>query len=346
MDQHQQGLPEQGDDPQKESEAVPATSGIQPDGTFTFPPKPELEQKKKRNVWLRSLTSLGLYLLLGYVLFNGQIIFLLILTAVVIIHELGHFVAMKLYDYRELGIFFIPLIGAYASGTKQETSQKQSSVILLAGPMPGILAGMILYLVLEGKGIADMNDVYLQGIASIFIYLNLLNLIPVYPLDGGQLLNRLFLDEHHIISRVFVFLSSALMVWLAIRIHFYALLVFPAMILYRLYTDIVNDRLVARIEAEGVDLTKSYEEITDEEYWKIRNAVIRHHPDLAHIPPAPPYTYADREDKVIVTLQSLLQRSIILDLPLAGKMLIIILWIACFVAPFWLGIEFPFFRRF
>ncbi|MBS1577257.1 MAG: hypothetical protein JST09_18310, partial [Bacteroidetes bacterium] len=78
---------------------------------FTYPSKPELEENKnKANAWLRSLSSLVLYFLIGYFFFNRNWILVLILTAVVVIHEMGHFLAMKLYKYTELGIFFIPLL--------------------------------------------------------------------------------------------------------------------------------------------------------------------------------------------------------------------------------------------
>jgi len=107
-------------------------------------PKPELEEpKSSRYVWLKSLGSLGFFLVIGYFFFrrytgdsNSAIALVIVLTVVVVFHELGHFVAMKIYKYRELGMFFIPLLGAYVSGKKQEVSQKQSAIILLAGPVP------------------------------------------------------------------------------------------------------------------------------------------------------------------------------------------------------------------
>ena len=90
-------------------------------------PKPELEEpKRKPNVWLKSLGSLAFFLVIGYFFFRQNWTLVLILTAVVVFHELGHFTAMKIYNYQELGIFFIPLLGAYVSGKKQEVSQKQS----------------------------------------------------------------------------------------------------------------------------------------------------------------------------------------------------------------------------
>src|SRR6476660_10530323 len=81
-----------------------------------IPPKPCAEEpKSKLNIWTRSATSLALYLVLGYYIFHSFEMLLLI-TAIVMFHELGHFFAMKSFRYKDLGIFFIPLLGAYVSG--------------------------------------------------------------------------------------------------------------------------------------------------------------------------------------------------------------------------------------
>ncbi|HEU4575841.1 MAG TPA: site-2 protease family protein [Chitinophagaceae bacterium] len=312
------------------------SAGDQPAGDTSefnsFPPKPFLEENKnKTNVWLKSISSLALYLVIGYLFFNRDWLLVLVLTGVVVFHEMGHFLAMKLYRYKELGIFFIPLLGAYASGSKHEVSQKQSAVIILAGPVPGIVLGVLFYFISLHSG-----SYMLERVAWILIFLNLLNLLPVYPLDGGQLLNRLFLNESQLIASIFIIVSCAAMAWFAWSIRFYPLLLFPAMILFRMFGDLQQEKLIKKIEAEGVDLNTSYEDITDEQYWTIRQALIKHHPDLKDIPSAPPYSYADREDKVIMTMQSLLQRTLVMDLSIAGKLLILLIWIACFVLPFFL----------
>src|SRR5258708_7021452 len=174
-----------------------------------YPPKPSPEDKKG-NVLLRSLMSLALYLVIGYYFFQSNWMLLLILTAIVIFHELGHFIAMKIYNYKDLGIFFIPLLGAYASGTKREISQKQSVIILLAGPLPGIIVGLGIYFFYHSQNAASINGTpFPQWVSFFLIVLNVLNLLPIYPLDGGQLLNRLFLDESKLISKIFVVLSAS-----------------------------------------------------------------------------------------------------------------------------------------
>src|SRR5688500_17973675 len=141
---------------------------------IAYPPK-YYKEEQPANIWLRSLTSLALYLILDYYIFPSYIMLLLI-TAIVIFHELGHFFAMKYYRYSDLGIFFIPLLGAYVSGTKRKVSQKQSAIILLAGPLPGIILGIILYLADQNSSGMYLFDISVSRIALLLIILNLINL--------------------------------------------------------------------------------------------------------------------------------------------------------------------------
>ncbi|MFI5187850.1 MAG: site-2 protease family protein [Chitinophagales bacterium] len=312
--------------------------------SLVYPPKPGLENKKG-NVWVRSATSLALYLLIGYYFFSANWALLLILTGIVIFHEFGHFLAMKMFHYKELGIFFIPLLGAYASGTKREVSQKQSAIILLAGPMPGIIAGTILFLLTKDQFGAMSFQTYslLRNTAALLIFLNVLNLLPIYPLDGGQLLNRLFLDESRIIGKIFVILSAMALGYFALAIQFYPLLVFPAMMLYRLRSDTKFDELTKKVEKNGINLEKTYEEISDEDYWKIRNILIENnYTTLRNVNPAPPYEYSIHEDRVVSVIENLLQRTITQDLSWLGKLIVILVWTGSFAVPFLLNMDLPF----
>ncbi len=322
----------------------PGPENREDQSSFVYPPKPE-QENKKGNVWVRSITSLALYLLIGYYFFSANWALLLILTAIVIFHEFGHFLAMKMYHYKELGIFFIPLLGAYASGTKREVSQKQSAIILLAGPMPGIIAGTILFLVTKDQ-ITEMpfyTFSLLRNTAALLIFLNVLNLLPIYPLDGGQLLNRLFLDESKIIGKIFVILSALALAYFAVRIQFYPLLVFPAMMLFRLRTDAKFDELTRKVEERGINLEKTYEDISDEDYWEIRNILIgNNYAMLRNVNPTPPYEYSAYEDRVVSAIENILQRTIIQDLSWVGKIVIILVWAGSFATPFLLNMDLPF----
>lgn len=327
-----ENYPEPLQEPNPENQSSPAE-------VFVFPPKPPAEEPKSRaNVWLRSISSLALYLAIGYFFFNQDWTLVLVLTGVVVFHELGHFFAMKMYNYTDLGIFFIPLVGAYASGKKQEVSQLQSSVILLAGPVPGIILGVILQLTAD----QITSDYYQQDllikISWILIFLNLLNLLPIYPLDGGQLLNRLFLDSSQIISKIFLLLSIGAMTWFAlfgvIKPFGYALLIIPFFLLTRMISDSHFEKLTKKVEDEGFDLNTTYEEISDENYWKVRNILVRNHSSLKDVAEAPPYVYSHKEEQIRHLMQNLLQRTIMQDMTIGGKIIIILVWVACFAIPF------------
>jgi stage IV sporulation protein FB len=314
------------------------TPNIQ-EAPLIYPPKYQ-KQENPASIWLRSILSLALYLVLGYYVFPSYITLLLI-TAIVVIHELGHFAAMKFFRYKDLGIFFIPLLGAYVSGTKREVSQKQSAIILLAGPLPGIVIGIIFYLLIlnnPDQYLFDHDSLRFEVVGFWFIFLNLINLLPIYPLDGGQLLNRVFLDEESWIGKIFVILSAALMVWIALKVS-YILLIFPVIMLLRLQTDKKFDAVEKRIEEEGINLDTSYEDMPDADYWKTRNILIKEHSSFSDIPPAPPFTYHAKEEKVMNTIQSLLHRHLIQDVSIAGKLLILVIWIAAFAAPWLVNME-------
>lgn len=262
------------------------------------------------------------------------------------IHELGHFIAMKCYRYNELGIFFIPLLGAYVSGSKREVSQLQSAVILLAGPLPGIIIGAAL-LIADQQGLGTyLLDVSSSRIGFLFIILNLINLFPIYPLDGGQLLNRVFLEEESAWSKVFVFLSAAFLCLLAIKLPFYPLLLFPAMMLLRLAGEKKVGHIEKRIEAENINTDLEYEELPDADYWKIRNILIEEHPAFKDVETSPPYEYSHKEEKIMTMVQSLLHRHLIQDVSVAGKIFIFIIWVAAIASPWLLHMDMGFFNRF
>jgi stage IV sporulation protein FB len=290
------------------------------------------KREETTNAWLRSIVSLAVYLILGYTIFHS-LPMLLLITAIIVFHELGHFFAMKFFKYKDLGIFFIPLLGAYVSGSKREVSQKESAVILLAGPLPGIIVGIICYLLSDRYPLFSIEGISLYQTSFLFIILNLINLLPVYPLDGGQLLNRVFLDEDSKLSTVFVFLSAALMCWLAWKLKFWVLLVFPFMMLIRMRTDSRYNSVEKRLEEENINADIAYEDLPDEDYWKIRNILIQQHPSFRDIPLAPPYEYHEKEEKIMTAIQGLLHRHLIQDASWLIKSLVIIVWAGAFIAP-------------
>jgi stage IV sporulation protein FB len=307
---------------------------------------PKYERKQETaNIWLRSFTSLAAYLIIGYYIFPSYKILLLI-TAIVMIHELGHFIAMKFFRYNDLGIFFIPLLGAYVSGSKREISQRQSAVILLAGPLPGIIIGSLIFLVNQQSGGHYFFGIAYDRIGMLFIILNLINLFPIYPLDGGQLLNRVFLDEESFLSKAFIILSIAALGYVSWRIYSFSgsglsfvFLLFPLMMLFRLFGEKSISNIEKKIELEGIHVDLDYDELPDKDYWRIRNILIENHPSFKDVALAPPYEYSAKEEKIMTTIQSLLHRHLIQDVSVVGKLLILLIWIGAIASPWLLKMD-------
>ncbi|MFM8710547.1 MAG: hypothetical protein ACKOC7_04640, partial [Sphingomonadales bacterium] len=235
--------------------------------------------------------------------------------------------AMRHYGYHDTGIFFIPLLGAFVSGSKRTLSQQESATIILAGPLPGILLGILAILVAR-NGTWDPSTIAVLNWAGVaLVLLNGFNLLPIYPLDGGQLLNRVFLDEESTLGRIFVLLSALLLTWLALQLKFYALLLFPILLLWRTRKDKTLKKIEAKIAAAGIDTDVDYEQLPDQDYWKIRAILIELHPRFASLDPATD-NYDSKEPSVQTMIASLLDRKLIMDLTVAKKLMIATLWVA------------------
>lgn len=189
-----------------------------------------LEEKKRLNPWLILAISLALFV--GSMLLGFSIESLVSLVVVLLVHELGHWLGMLLFGYRDLSIFFIPFLGAAASGKKEGAPAWQEATVLLLGPLPGIFVGLglgVLVLLLD----APPEIVRTMGLW--FLGLNAFNLLPVLPLDGGRLFNLLLFCRHHILEVVFMALACLALgglgvlldAWVLAFIAFFQLMAIP-----------------------------------------------------------------------------------------------------------------------
>jgi Zn-dependent protease len=146
-----------------------------------------------------------------------------VLAGVVLVHELGHFVAMRMFRYRDLRMFFIPLLGAAVTGRHYNVKGWQQAIVSLAGPVPGIVIGSVF-----GWIAAKTGNPLLTKIALVSLVLNGINLIPVLPLDGGWVLHAVLFGRHYVWETTFrIFAALALIgATLAGRGKFWAILGF------------------------------------------------------------------------------------------------------------------------
>lgn len=290
----------------------------QPVQDDNFPPKPELTASE--TTMRPMLVSLMLFVLAYYVFFDKDLRMIGLMVAVLLIHELGHFLAMKYFRYSELKMFFIPFLGAMVSGEKRDISQRQRAIILLAGPVPGIIIGAALYFVGIKTGSKDILTA-----SGIFIFLNAANLLPLTPLDGGRLIETLFFHNQALLRNIFTFISGAAVTVLAIRYRLYSLLLIPFFMLSRLTQYGALRKLKDNLDAQGLDYNKPYDLLSNREYWLIREQVVSGIRAFATVDPKL-YQVSPRERQIIQQIRSLAERQPIPDLGAGGIILFTLIW--------------------
>jgi Zn-dependent protease len=135
-----------------------------------------------------------------------------VLMGVLLFHEAGHYLGMQLFGYRDVRMFFIPFFGAAVSGKKHAAPPWQQLIVLLLGPLPGIIVGGILYAALRPS---EFDSLAFQAVMML-IGLNAFNLLPLLPLDGGRIVHLLVFRRHPGVELVFRILTVAGLCALAI----------------------------------------------------------------------------------------------------------------------------------
>ena len=102
-------------------------------------------------------------------------------VALLFIHELGHYIQLRREGVKPSGMVFIPFVGAVVGARSLGGSALAEARVGLAGPILGSLATAALLPVA-----AATDDDFWRALAFTGFFLNLFNLAPVVPLDGGR----------------------------------------------------------------------------------------------------------------------------------------------------------------
>jgi Zn-dependent protease len=121
------------------------------------------------------LVSIAAYALIwGWTFAVGFVLLLLL-------HELGHVIQLRREGVEASAPMFIPFLGAVIAARSMGDDAAAEARVGLAGPILGSLATVIPL----GIWLATDQEFW-QALAYIGFFLNLLNLLPVLPLDGGR----------------------------------------------------------------------------------------------------------------------------------------------------------------
>lgn len=141
-------------------------------------------------------------------LFSFQ--FALALIACLVFHEYGHIRAMKYFGMKTKGIYLIPFMGGLALSDEKINTRWQDVVISIMGPSFGLLMSIISLLAYWVTG-----NVFFAGLAAFNALLNLFNLLPILPLDGGHILKSISFSMNSILGLGACIAGAAIGVYLS-----------------------------------------------------------------------------------------------------------------------------------
>jgi Zn-dependent protease len=151
---------------------------------------------------------------------NANLLDVSILVLVLLLHETGHFIMMKILKYDDVKMFFIPFLGAAVSGKSKDDSTLKSCAISIMGPLPGVVLAVLSFVLFSGT-----RQYAFLKFTEVALFLNVFNFLPILPLDGGKFVETLF--YHNRIGRLafacfgmaaFIIAGIALRDWLFVVI--------------------------------------------------------------------------------------------------------------------------------
>lgn len=292
-----------------------------------YPPKPELIESEQKTNWAATVFSIVLFILVFLFLFSNEINFILSLVLVLIIHELGHFSMMKLFGYKNVKMFFIPLMGAFVHGKKDEYSQKESLLVVGAGPFPGLIIGFFLMLVSQ-----HWNSPLSFQFGALFFILNIINLVPLDPLDGGLLFKLLVSKNQERFLMIFSFISSLLIIGSGFFLNSLLIMLFGFFMGFRVRALQKNVQLHKELQEENIPFTTTYKALSNKDFWRIKQILIENTPTLKKY-----VEMADQEevDSLLASqVNSVLITPIKQDANLFQKFTVTLLWLTALASPF------------
>jgi Zn-dependent protease len=97
------------------------------------------------------------------------------------VHEMGHVIQLRREGVKASAPMFIPFMGAVITSRSLGDSALAEARVGLAGPILGTLGAASCLIIGEA-----VNSDFFRALAYIGFFLNLFNLLPIVPLDGGR----------------------------------------------------------------------------------------------------------------------------------------------------------------
>ncbi len=288
-----------------------------------YPQKPILIKRKSNGHISVTILSMVIFAITFSLILDDYYLIALLL-GVLLFHELGHFLMMKLFNYEELNMLFIPFMGAMVSGKKKEYSQIESSLMVIAGPLPGIILGATLLL----YGWSEPSSLFIQ-LGVILILLNVMNLIPIDPLDGGQLMRILFFNNYEFAQLIFTAVSSLAIAGIGLYFNSWLMIIFGLLLGFRIKNKHKLYLIRKDMKEDDIEYESNYDDISNKTYSKIKQIIIEHTPVLNDIEE---YNEEDRFNQIVAKqVEGVLFPPTKKDASIFFKIFMMFLWAGGFV---------------
>ncbi|HXW79860.1 MAG TPA: site-2 protease family protein, partial [Acidimicrobiales bacterium] len=103
------------------------------------------------------------------------------IVLLILVHEMGHVIELRRQGVPASAPLFVPFLGAFVNMKGSPRNAYQEALSGLAGPLVGTAASIVVAFWANATG-----SNFLMALAFFGFFVNLFNLLPVLPLDGGR----------------------------------------------------------------------------------------------------------------------------------------------------------------
>jgi membrane-associated protease RseP (regulator of RpoE activity) len=173
----------------------------------------------------------------------------------------------------------------------------------------------------------------------LFLFLNVINLLPIDPLDGGQLFKLFVRQKRDLFLLVFALLSSLLMISVGYLIDSWILLAFGLLMSFKVRSFQRNYHLRQELDRKAINYELNYEDLSDQAYHELKHVVLDQNPKLRQLE----NIHGEAAQEVIAShVNAVLSVPIERDASWRFKLALVILWLLLVLLPVFLLIG-PFF---
>ena len=296
-----------------------------------YPVKPELLASNSRKSMVYFFLFILLFSMISTSYITNTYIVLAEVLLVAVVHELGHYAMMKFFNSQAQGMFFMSFLGGRIKSLKFSNSLKEQTFINLMGPLPGIVVGVILFLLV----LNSESNVYVIELALLFLGINLINLLPIDPFDGGRILGGFYFNSNDRLKMMFTLFSSVTLIVVGVFLSFIPLIVFGFLMGLKVRGLQKSNELHENLAEVDVNYKKTYEDLSNREYWKIRTVFLRKNPKLKEMIPSG-YTLWENERLLVEQVRQILRVDTKSDMSILGKIAVMIIMLLFIVYPIYL----------